>query len=164
MDVCSAKLTVLFEDPFWIGVVERIEADRLTACKITFGPNRRITRCTHSCLKTTIGWRSVRLSKQRPKRKSTTRSECKGSCGSKPQASEPAPVRSRRCKCSAKQISLRAKRSAVNRRKRKSSVSLNCIDRSNAKSIGAGNASVLFLCHFADRFRLKRRMECGMIQ
>ena len=37
MDVCSAKLTVFFEDPFWVGVVERIEADRLTACKITFG-------------------------------------------------------------------------------------------------------------------------------
>ena len=37
MDVCSAKLTVFFEDPFWVGVVERIEADRLTVCKITFG-------------------------------------------------------------------------------------------------------------------------------
>lgn len=37
MDVCSAKLTVFFEDPFWVGVVERIEAGRLTVCKITFG-------------------------------------------------------------------------------------------------------------------------------
>lgn len=37
MDVCSAKLTVFFENPFWIGVVERIEADRLTVCKISFG-------------------------------------------------------------------------------------------------------------------------------
>ena len=37
MDVCSAKLTVFFEDPFWVGVIERIEAGRLTACKITFG-------------------------------------------------------------------------------------------------------------------------------
>ena len=37
MDVCTAKLTVFFEDPFWVGVLERIEADRLTVCKITFG-------------------------------------------------------------------------------------------------------------------------------
>lgn len=35
-DVCG-KLTVFFEDPFWVGVFERIEGDRLSACKVTFG-------------------------------------------------------------------------------------------------------------------------------
>ena len=31
------KLTVLFGDPFWIGVFERIENDRLSVSKVTFG-------------------------------------------------------------------------------------------------------------------------------
>lgn len=30
-------LTVLFEDPFWIGVYERIDGDQYEVCKITFG-------------------------------------------------------------------------------------------------------------------------------
>ena len=32
-----SKLTVLFEDPFWIGLFERVEGGRYTVCKITFG-------------------------------------------------------------------------------------------------------------------------------
>ena len=35
--MASAKLTVLFEDPFWIGLYEREEQGRYTAAKITFG-------------------------------------------------------------------------------------------------------------------------------
>ena len=31
------KLTVLFEDPFWIGIIERIENGKISVCKITFG-------------------------------------------------------------------------------------------------------------------------------
>lgn len=30
-------LTVLFEDPFWIGLYERIDQDKYEVCKITFG-------------------------------------------------------------------------------------------------------------------------------
>ena len=37
MDKVSAKLTVFFEEPFWVGVFERISEDKLSACKITFG-------------------------------------------------------------------------------------------------------------------------------
>lgn len=37
----EAKLTVYFEDPFWVGVFERIEGDRLSACKVTFGAEPR---------------------------------------------------------------------------------------------------------------------------
>lgn len=37
MDSLFTKLTVFFEDPFWVGVFERIEGDRLSVCKITFG-------------------------------------------------------------------------------------------------------------------------------
>lgn len=32
-----SSLTILFEDPFWIGLCERIEGKQYTACKITFG-------------------------------------------------------------------------------------------------------------------------------
>jgi len=37
MDNAKGMLTVFFEDPFWVGVFERIENDRLSVCKITFG-------------------------------------------------------------------------------------------------------------------------------
>ena len=33
----EAKLTVYFEDPFWVGVFERTEGDRLSVAKVTFG-------------------------------------------------------------------------------------------------------------------------------
>lgn len=33
----KAQLSVFFEDPFWIGVYERMEENRIEACKITFG-------------------------------------------------------------------------------------------------------------------------------
>lgn len=31
------KLSVFFEDPFWVGVFERIEDGRLSVAKVTFG-------------------------------------------------------------------------------------------------------------------------------
>ncbi len=37
MDKVSGKLTVFFEDPFWVGVFERVSNGRLSACKVTFG-------------------------------------------------------------------------------------------------------------------------------
>lgn len=33
----ETNLTVYFDDPFWIGVFERIEDGKLSVCKITFG-------------------------------------------------------------------------------------------------------------------------------
>ena len=38
MDKVSGKLTVYFEDPFWVGVFERIEDGKLSVAKVTFGP------------------------------------------------------------------------------------------------------------------------------
>lgn len=34
----TSSLTILFEDPFWIGLYERTENCRYEVCKITFGP------------------------------------------------------------------------------------------------------------------------------
>ncbi len=37
MDKVSGKLTVFFEEPFWVGVFERILDGKLSVCKVTFG-------------------------------------------------------------------------------------------------------------------------------
>ena len=37
MDKVSGKLTVYFEEPFWVGIFERIENSKLSVAKVTFG-------------------------------------------------------------------------------------------------------------------------------
>ena len=37
MDKVSGKLTVFFEEPFWVGVFECVSDGRLSVCKVTFG-------------------------------------------------------------------------------------------------------------------------------
>lgn len=38
MDKVSVRLQVYFEDPFWVGICERMVDGSLTVCKIIFGP------------------------------------------------------------------------------------------------------------------------------
>ena len=37
MEKVCGKLRVYFEEPFWVGVFERIEDDKLSVAKVTFG-------------------------------------------------------------------------------------------------------------------------------
>lgn len=37
MDKVNGKLTVYFEEPFWVGVFERINGGKLSVAKVTFG-------------------------------------------------------------------------------------------------------------------------------
>lgn len=37
MDTDTISLTVFFQEPFWIGVFERVENGGLSVCKVTFG-------------------------------------------------------------------------------------------------------------------------------
>lgn len=37
IDKTSEKLTVFFEEPFWVGVFERVSDGKLSVCKVTFG-------------------------------------------------------------------------------------------------------------------------------
>ena len=37
MDKVSGRLTVFFEDPFWVGVFECMSEGKLSVCKVTFG-------------------------------------------------------------------------------------------------------------------------------
>ena len=41
MDTNAISLTVFFQEPFWIGVFERVENGRLSVCKVTFGAEPR---------------------------------------------------------------------------------------------------------------------------
>ena len=41
MDTESGRLTVFFEDPFWVGVFERISDGKLSACRVIFGAEPR---------------------------------------------------------------------------------------------------------------------------
>ena len=41
MDRAVGSLTVFFEDPFWVGVFERVDQGKLSACKVTFGAEPR---------------------------------------------------------------------------------------------------------------------------
>ena len=41
METVFGRLTVFFEDPFWVGVFERTVGGRLAACKVTFGGEPR---------------------------------------------------------------------------------------------------------------------------
>ena len=38
MDNVKLRLNVFFEEPFWVGVVEKVEGGKLYVCKVTFGP------------------------------------------------------------------------------------------------------------------------------
>ena len=35
--MARSTLTVFFENPFWVGIYERVDGDRYEVCKITFG-------------------------------------------------------------------------------------------------------------------------------
>ena len=37
MGKVNGKLTVFFEEPFWVGIFERIEDGKLSVAKVTFG-------------------------------------------------------------------------------------------------------------------------------
>lgn len=37
MDKVIGRLTVFFDEPFWVGVFERIDKEKLSVCRVTFG-------------------------------------------------------------------------------------------------------------------------------
>ncbi len=41
MDKTNGRLTVYFEEPFWVGVLEHIEDGKLSVAKVTFGAERK---------------------------------------------------------------------------------------------------------------------------
>lgn len=55
----QCRLTVLFDDPFWIGLYERIEQNQYWVCKITFGAEPKDFDVYHFLLG---NWRSLKFS------------------------------------------------------------------------------------------------------
>ena len=51
MDKVSGKLTVFFEEPFWVGVFERVSDGKLSVCKVTFGAEPKDYEVYHFVLK-----------------------------------------------------------------------------------------------------------------
>lgn len=41
METAKAKLTVLFDPPFWVGLFERVNGGRYEACRVVFGAEPR---------------------------------------------------------------------------------------------------------------------------
>ena len=79
MDERCGRLTVFYEEPFWVGVFERIEGDRLSACKVTFGAEPKgyevldyVLRHYHEIRFSDPVPREVRAKADNPKRRQRT--------------------------------------------------------------------------------------------
>lgn len=59
MDKVLAEITVYFEDPFWVGVYQRVEDGQLTACKLVFGAEPKDYEVLETFQK---NWRQLRFS------------------------------------------------------------------------------------------------------
>ena len=55
----ASKFTVLFDDPFWIGLFERTDGGRYEVCKVTFGAEPRDYEVYAFLLQ---NWRKLRFS------------------------------------------------------------------------------------------------------
>lgn len=60
MDQTMAKLTVFFEEPFWIGIYEREADGKYEVCKITFGAEPKDYEVYEFLL---MNWKRLRFSK-----------------------------------------------------------------------------------------------------
>ncbi len=76
MDRIDQKLTVFFEDPFWVGVFERVCDGKLTVCKVTFGAEPKDYEVLDFILKRYVGLKfspavpaEARQAADRPKRR-----------------------------------------------------------------------------------------------
>ena len=58
-ETISCRFTVLFQDPFWVGIYERSQGGRLEVCKITFGAEPRDAQVLDFLL---AHWRGLRFS------------------------------------------------------------------------------------------------------
>lgn len=59
MEQTRSKLTIFFEDPFWVGLYERVYDGKYEVCKITFGAEPKETEVYEFFLD---NWRRLRFS------------------------------------------------------------------------------------------------------
>ena len=66
----TATLTILFEDPFWVGLYQRRRAGTYQVCKITFGPEPRDNQVYDLLLR---HWHELRFTPPLPDRTAAER-------------------------------------------------------------------------------------------
>jgi hypothetical protein len=71
MEKIESTFVVYFDDPFWVGVYERVSDGKLEVCKITFGAEPKDSEMHDYLLQ---NWKSLRFS---PSVKSNTKQEAK---------------------------------------------------------------------------------------
>ena len=59
MQKVESRLTVFFDNPFWVGVYERVADGKLEACKITFGAEPKDDEVYEFLL---LHWNTLRFS------------------------------------------------------------------------------------------------------
>lgn len=125
MDEASGKLTVFFEEPFWVGVFERFSNGRLSVCKVTFGAEPKdcqvwdfILRHYHELTFSPAIETEVRQAADNPKRRQRR-------AGEQLRTSGWAQSRSRRCRCSGRQRKPGGSKAAESGRRPKNSAGLN---------------------------------------
>ena len=64
MDTVKGALTVYFEAPFWVGVLEHVEDGQLSVSKITFGAEPKDMRHTSLCVNIILSFALVRRSRR----------------------------------------------------------------------------------------------------
>lgn len=60
-DICS--ITIFFEDPFWVGLYERLDRDGYSVCKLTFGTEPRDYQVYEALM---THWRNLQFSPALP--------------------------------------------------------------------------------------------------
>lgn len=125
MGKVEGKLTVFFEEPFWVGVFERIENGKLSVAKVTFGAEPKDSKVYDFILKHYYSLRFspavstvVKETKKNPKR---MRREVQKHF----RIPESVQNRSRRLNYSRSRTNVNAKQKAGNKNRLKRSVCLN---------------------------------------
>ena len=113
------KLTVFFEDPFWVGIFERIEKGKLSVCRVVFGSEPKDYEVWEFVL---ANYHQLRLMWFRGKKRSIP----KGYRGKQESRSPPesGQSHSRPCSCCGKKTSRNEKKSPGRSGRRKSSGSM----------------------------------------
>lgn len=89
METGFFKLTVLFDEPFWIGLFERERDGRYEACKVTFGAEPKDHEVYQFILDHYSRLRSARLFQRRPTRSAAS---APNGCSGSSAVRSPAPV------------------------------------------------------------------------
>lgn len=145
MDSNYAKLTVYFANPFWVGVFERIENGKLSACKVTFGAEPKDCEVWEFILRNYDRLKFSPSVDVVVKKEATNPKRIQREAG-KQASSVGIGTKSKQVyNCKEKKTNSSGNLPAANGGRQKNSAGLNRNNRSERRSIGADNTPVAFL-------------------